>query len=248
MPIGTLVQHQLGWRDVSQAPGAEFRALPAIPGISPSLFLSVLGITGITAWVGLTQIANIKEGDTVFVSGAAGGVGTMVGQIARLLGASRVVGSAGTAEKVALLTSKYGYDAAFNYRDGDIAGQLNTAAPDGIDVYFDNVGGEHLSAALGAFNDGGRAAICGAISLYNAKGDTGIQNSSNIVTRGLTVKGFTMGSYFHLAPQFAEAMQGWLAEGKIAYDETITDGIDNAFEAFTGMMNGANVGKAIVRL
>jgi len=248
MPIGTLVQHQLGWRDVSQASAAEFRALPAVPGISPSLFLSVLGITGITAWVGLTQIANIKEGDTVFVSGAAGGVGTMVGQIARLLGASRVVGSAGTAEKVALLTSKYGYDAAFNYRDGDIAGQLNTAAPDGIDVYFDNVGGEHLSAALGAFNDGGRAAICGAISLYNAKGDTGIQNSSNIVTRGLTVKGFTMGSYFHLAPQFAEAMQGWLAEGKIAYDETITDGIDNAFEAFTGMMNGANVGKAIVRL
>jgi hypothetical protein len=248
MPIGTLVQHQLGWRDVSQASAAEFRALPAVPGISPSLFLSVLGITGITAWVGLTQIANIKEGDTVFVSGAAGGVGTMVGQIARLLGASRVVGSAGTAEKVALLTSKYGYDAAFNYRDGDIAGQLNTAAPDGIDVYFDNVGGEHLSAALGAFNDGGRAAICGAISLYNAKGDTGIQNSSNIVTRGLTVKGFTMGSYFHLAPQFAEAMQGWLAEGKIAYDETITDGIDNAFEAFTGMMNGANVGKALVRL
>ncbi|EAR24680.1 putative dehydrogenase [marine actinobacterium PHSC20C1] len=248
LPVGTLVQHQLGWRDITQAPAAQFTALPNVPGVSPSLFLSVLGLTGITAWTGLTQIAEIKEGDTVFVSGAAGGVGTMVGQIARLLGASRVVGSAGTAEKVELLTSKYGYDAAFNYKDGDIAGQLAEAAPDGIDVYFDNVGGDHLSAALGAFNDGGRAAICGVMSLINAKGDTGIKNSANIVTRGLTIKGFTMGSYFHLAPQFADAMRGWLGDGKIVYDETITDGIDNAFAAFTGLMNGANVGKAIVRV
>ncbi len=170
LPVGTLVQHQLGWRDITQAPAEQFSALPVVPGVSPSLFLSVLGLTGITAWTGLTQIAGIKKGDTVFVSGAAGGVGTMVGQIARLLGASRVVGSAGSAEKVALLTSKYGYDAAFNYRDGDIDGQLKAAAPEGIDVYFDNVGGDHLSAALGAFNDGGRAAICGAISLYNAPG------------------------------------------------------------------------------
>jgi hypothetical protein len=248
LPVGTLVQHQLGWRDITQAPAAQFTALPNVPGVSPSLFLSVLGLTGITAWTGLTQIAEIKEGDTVFVSGAAGGVGTMVGQIARLLGAARVVGSAGTAEKVALLTSKYGYDAAFNYKDGDIPGQLAEAAPDGIDVYFDNVGGEHLSAALGAFQDGGRAVICGVMSLIDANGDTGIKNSANIVTRGLTVKGFTMGSYFHLAPQFGEAMQGWLSEGKIVFDETITDGIDNAFGAFTGMMNGANIGKAIVRV
>ncbi|MBG6055258.1 NADPH-dependent curcumin reductase CurA [Salinibacterium sp. CAN_S4] len=248
LPVGTLVQHQLGWRDIAQGAAAQFRPLPAIPGVSPSLFLSVLGITGITAWVGLTQIAGLKEGDTVFVSGAAGGVGTMVGQIARLLGASRVVGSAGTADKVELLTSKYGYDAAFNYRDGDLRGQLKAAAPEGIDVYFDNVGGDHLTAALGAFNDGGRAALCGAISLYNADGDVGVRNMSNIVTRGLTLKGFTMGSYFHLAPQFAEIMRGWLTEGKIQFDETISDGIDSAFDAFTGMMNGANTGKAIVRL
>ena len=248
LPVGTLVQHQLGWRDVAQAPAAQFRPLPAVPGVSPSLFLSVLGITGITAWVGLTQIASMKRGDTVFVSGAAGGVGTMVGQIARLLGASRVVGSAGTAEKVQLLTSRYGYDAAFNYRDSDLRGQLAAAAPNGIDVYFDNVGGDHLTAALGALNDGGRAALCGAISLYNADSDVGVRNMSNIVTRGLTLKGFTMGSYFHLAPQFAEIMRGWLGDGKIVFDETISVGIDSAFDAFTGMMNGANVGKAIVRL
>jgi NADPH-dependent curcumin reductase CurA len=248
LPVGTIVQHQLGWRDLAQGPAAQFQPLPDIPGVSPSLFLSVLGITGITAWVGLTQIAHIKEGNTVFVSGAAGGVGTMVGQIARLLGASRVVGSAGTAEKVDLLTSKYGYDAAFNYRDGDIAGQLKKAAPDGIDVYFDNVGGEHLTAALGAFNDGGRAAICGAISLYNSADDTGVRNMSNIITRGLTLKGFTMGNYFQFAPEFGAAMRGWLGDGKIAYDETFSDGIDSAFDAFTGMMNGANTGKALVRL
>ncbi|GAA1219084.1 NADP-dependent oxidoreductase [Rhodoglobus aureus] len=247
LPVGTLVQHQLGWRDIAQAPAGQFTALPNVPGISPSLFLSVLGITGITAWTGLTQIAHIKEGDTVFVSGAAGGVGTMVGQIARLLGAARVVGSAGTDEKVALLTSKYGYDAAFNYKNGDIAGQLDVAAPDGIDVYFDNVGGDHLSAALGAFKDGGRVAVCGVMSMINSK-DEGIKNSANIVTRGLTIKGFTMGSYFHLAPEFGAAMQGWLGEGKIVFDETIADGIDNAFAAFTGMMNGANIGKAIVRI
>ena len=248
LPVGSLVQHQLGWRDVAQGSAAQFQPLPNIPGVSPSLFLSVLGITGITAWVGLTQIAHITAGDTVFVSGAAGGVGTMVGQIARLLGASRVVGSAGTAEKVDLLTSKYGYDAALNYRDGDLRGQLAKAAPDGIDVYFDNVGGEHLTAALGAFNDGGRAAICGAISLYNADSDIGVRNMSNIVTRGLTLKGFTMGSYFQFAPEFGEAMRGWLEDGKIVFDETISVGIDSAFDAFTGMMNGANVGKAIVRL
>lgn len=249
LPVGALVLHQQGWRDIAQGPAQQFRATPVIPGHSPSLYLSVLGLNGITAWVGLTQIAGISEGDVVFVSGAAGGVGTMVGQIARLLGASRVVGSAGTAEKVELLTTKYGYDAAFNYRDGKIAAQLKSAAPDGIDLYFDNVGGEHLEAALRCFNDGGRTALCGAISEYNATdAGRGVRYTSNIVTRGLSLKGFTMPSYQHLAPQFAEAMRGWLADDKIVFDETFYDGIDSAFDAFTGMMHGANVGKTLVRL
>jgi NADPH-dependent curcumin reductase CurA len=249
LPVGTLVLHQQGWRDIAQGPAESFQAAPTIPGHSQSLYLSVLGVTGITAWVGLTQIAGIKEGDVVFVSGAAGGVGTMVGQIARLLGASRVVGSAGTPQKIQLLTSKYGYDAAFNYRDGDIAGQLEAAAPGGIDLYFDNVGGEHLEAALHQFNDGGRAALCGAISEYNATdAGSGVRYTWNIVSRGLMLKGFTMPSYQQFAPQFAEVMRGWLAEDKIVYDETFFDGIDGAFDAFLGMMHGANVGKALVRL
>ena len=147
-PVGALVQHQLGWRDIVQAEAAQFRVVPEIPGVSSSVYLGMLGMTGLTAYVGLTAIAQMREGDTVFISGAAGAVGTAAGQIAKLLGAGRVIGSAGSAEKVALLTDKYGYDAAFNYKDGDVRGAARAAAPDGIDVYFDNVGGEHLEAAI----------------------------------------------------------------------------------------------------
>ena len=247
--VGDTVQHQLGWRDVAQGPSAAFRAAPRLPGLPLSVHLGALGISGITAWVGLTVIAKLREGDTVFVSGAAGGVGSMVGQIARLKGASRVVGSAGSAEKVDLLTGKYGFDAAFNYKDGDVRGQLHAAASDGIDVYFDNVGGEHLEAALDAFNDGGRAALCGAIADYNATdGGSGIRFTSNIVTRGLTLQGFTMTNYGQYAPQFAADMQRWLADGSIVFDETVVTGIENTFDAFTGMMRGDNVGKMIVAI
>ncbi|MEA9986027.1 MULTISPECIES: NADP-dependent oxidoreductase [Subtercola] len=245
--VGDTVQHQLGWRDVAQGPEREFRAAPPVPGHPLSVYLGALGLTGITAWVGLTQIAKVREGDVVFVSGAAGGVGTMVGQIARLKGASRVIGSAGTAAKLELLQGKYGFDAVFNYRDGDVAGQLKNAAPGGIDVYFDNVGGDHLEAALRVFNDGGRAALCGSVGGYNSVGDDpGVRHLTNIITRGLTLQGFTMPSYYHLAPAFAAEMQPWLAAGEIVYDETVVHGIDRAFEAFLGMMHGENVGKMIV--
>lgn len=249
LPVGTAVLHQHGWSDVVQADADTFRAVPEIPGAPLSLHLHILGMTGLTAYVGLTAIAQIKEGDAVFVSGAAGAVGSSVGQIARLLGASRVIGSAGSAEKVELLTEKYGYDVAFNYKDGVVREQLAQAAPDGIDVYFDNVGGDHLEAALDAFNDGGRAALCGAISAYNAtEAPTGPDNMSNMVTRGLTLRGFTVGNYLNVAPEFQEKMKGWFSEGKIAYDETVVDGIENTVDAFLGMMKGANKGKMLVRV
>ena len=201
VPVGSVVLHQHGWSDVVQADASTFRVVPETPGLPLSLRLHILGMTGLTAYVGLTEIARLKEGDTVFVSGAAGAVGTAVGQIARLLGAKRVIGSAGSPEKVALLTGKYGYDAAFNYKDGDVRGQLAAVAPEGIDVFFYNVGGDHLEAALAAFNDGGRAALCGAIAGYNTT-DTvpGPDNMANIITRVLTLKGFTLASYLHLAP------------------------------------------------
>ena len=168
LPVGAVVLHQHGWSDTIQDDAATFNQIPEVPGMPLSLRLHILGMTGLTAYVGLTQIASMKPDDTVFISGAAGAVGTAAGQIAKLLGAKRVIGSAGSAEKVELLTSKYGYDAAFNYKDGDVRGQLAAAAPEGIDVFFDNVGGEHLEAALASFNNGGRAALCGAISGYNS--------------------------------------------------------------------------------
>ncbi|WP_105565859.1 NADP-dependent oxidoreductase [Microbacterium halophytorum] len=249
VPVGAIVQHQHGWSDTVQADASTFRVVPDVPGLPLSLRLHILGMTGLTAYVGLTAIAGMKPGDTVFISGAAGAVGTAAGQIARLLGAGRVIGSAGSAEKVALLTEKYGYDAAFNYKDGDVRDQLAAAAPDGIDVFFDNVGGDHLEAALEAFNDGGRAALCGAIVGYNTTDRVaGPDNMANIITRGLTLQGFTLAAYLHLSPEFQEKMTAWFAAGEIAYDETIVDGIENTIDAFLDMMRGANTGKMLVRI
>lgn len=249
LPVGTVVLHQHGWSDVVQADAATFRAIPEIPGVPLSLNLHILGMTGLTAYVGLTAIAHLTPGETVFVSGAAGAVGTAVGQIAKRLGAGRVIGSAGTPEKVALLTEKYGYDAAFNYKSGDVRTLLAEAAPEGIDVFFDNVGGDHLEAALDAFNDGGRAALCGAITGYNTTERTpGPDNMSNMITRALTMQGFTLAAYLHLAPEFQQKMSGWFAEGGIVYDETIVDGIENTVDAFLSMMRGANTGKMLVRV
>lgn len=249
LPVGTAVIHQHGWTDIVQDDAARFRAVPDFPGLPLSLRLHILGMPGLTAYAGLTAVARMAEGDTVFISGAAGAVGTAAGQIARLLGAGRVVGSAGTPEKVALLTEKYGYDAAFNYRDGPVRKLLAQVAPDGIDVFFDNVGGEHLEAALSAFNDGGRAALCGAISVYNAtEAPVGPRNMSNLITRSLTLQGFTVNGYAHLAAEFSERMTGWLTEGRVHYDETIVDGIENTVDAFLDMMRGANTGKMLVRV
>ncbi|MGI6879626.1 NADP-dependent oxidoreductase [Microbacterium sp. gxy059] len=249
VPVGAVVLHQHGWTDTVQADAATFRVVPDVPGLPLSLRLHILGMTGLTAYVGLTAIAGMKEGDTVFVSGAAGAVGTAVGQIAKLLGAGRVIGSAGSAEKVALLTEKYGYDAAINYKDGPMREQLATIAPEGIDVFFDNVGGDHLEAALDAFNDGGRAALCGAIAGYNTTERTpGPDNLANIITRALTLRGFTLAAWLHLAPEFQEKMTAWFGAGKIAYDETIVDGIEHTVDAFLDMMRGANTGKMLVRI
>lgn len=248
VPVGCLVTHQLGWRDVTQTDAGSVRVVPELPGLPSSLYLGTLGMTGLTAYVGLLHIARFQPGETVFVSGAAGAVGTVVGQIARLKGAARVVGSAGSAEKVALLTEKYGYDDAFNYKDGPVRDQLARSAPDGIDVFFDNVGGDHLEAALDAFNDGGRAALCGAIAGYNSAERTpGPDNLTNAITRGLTLTGFTLGGHLHHAPEFNREMTGWFSQGAIAYDETVVDGIDHAVDAFLSMMRGGNTGKMVVR-
>jgi NADPH-dependent curcumin reductase CurA len=209
----------------------------------------VLGVTGLTAYVGLLRIAGLAGGETVFVSGAAGAVGSSAGQIARLKGAARVVGSAGSDEKAALLVEEYGFDAAFNYKKAPVADQLAEAAPDGIDLYFDNVGGDHLEAALGALRQHGRAALCGAISLYNAaEPPPGPRNMGFVITKSLTLRGFIVTDHFDLQPAFAREAGGWLREGALRHHETVVTGIENNAEAFLGMLRGENTGKMIVEL
>ncbi|MCU1423592.1 MAG: NADP-dependent oxidoreductase [Microbacteriaceae bacterium] len=247
--VGDLVEHYAGWRDVAQGSGAHFTVRRELPGLPASVYLGALGVPGLTAWVGLTAVAALKPGETVFVSGAAGAVGTAVGQIARELGAARVIGSAGTPEKVELLTSKYGFDAAFNYKDGRVSRQLAALAPDGIDVYFDTVGGDHLEAAIFSMNDFGRAAICGSIASYNAtEAPVAPRNLYMLTTKSLTLQGFTITNYQHLVGEFVDRIGPLVASGDFAWDETVVDGVENALEAFRGLMRGENTGKMLVRV
>jgi NADPH-dependent curcumin reductase CurA len=247
LPEGSLVLHDLGWRTVAQARAEAFRRVTDVPDLPSSVHLGMLGLTGFTAWVGLLDIARMQEGETVFVSGAAGAVGSAVGQIARLRGASRVIGSAGGPEKSGLLVSRYGYDTGLDYKEGDIGRQLRDAAPDGIDVFFDNVGGDHLQAAVSSMKDFGRAAICGSISNYNSTTDEpGPSNLSLLVVRRLTLAGFIVYDHQYREPAFLEEMGEWLSTGAVTYDETVVPGIDNAVDAFLGLMRGGNIGKMLV--
>ncbi|HKT05899.1 MAG TPA: NADP-dependent oxidoreductase [Rugosimonospora sp.] len=246
---GDVVLHDFGWRDYALADAAGFRTVDATAVPSVNAYLSVLGGIGLTAWVGLVDIAAMRAGETVFVSGAAGAVGSLAGQFAKLRGAARVVGSAGSAEKVRLLTERFGYDAAFNYKDGPVRPQLKRAAPDGIDVYFDNVGGEHLTASLAALRRGGRVAVCGAISGYNeTQPPPGPDNLSLLISKRLTMRGFLVFDHYDRLPDFLAEVGGWLAAGQIHVEETVVDGLEQAPAAFLGMLRGENIGKALVRL
>jgi NADPH-dependent curcumin reductase CurA len=248
VPVGSLVLHGLGWRDVAVVPAAHVSVVQPLPGLPLSLYLGVLGMPGLTAWAGLFRLAAFAPGDVVFVSGAAGAVGSLVGQFARLRGASRVIGSAGTAEKVAWLRS-IGFDAAFDYHDGPVADSLAAAAPDGIDVFFDNVGGEHLEAAITVFTTFGRAALCGSISSYNAvSAPPGPRNLGLIVGKQLSLRGFIVGSHADLRPEFVEAVSGWLRDGQLVARETVVEGLDSAVDAFRALLSGGNTGKMVVRL
>jgi NADPH-dependent curcumin reductase CurA len=248
VPEGALVLTDAAWRDVAVLDAAHVRRLPDLPGIPPSYHLGVLGMPGLTAWAGLFRVAAFRPGDDVFVSGAAGAVGSLVGQFARLRGAASVVGSAGSPEKVAWLR-ELGFTAAFDYHDGPVASLLAAAAPDGIDVFFDNVGGEHLEAAIGAFRLHGRAALCGSISGYNAvEPPPGPRNMSLLVGKRLTLRGFLVGDHADLRPEFLETVSGWLRSGELVVRETVRDGLENAVPAFLDLLRGGNTGKMIVRL
>ncbi|MBP8539647.1 NADP-dependent oxidoreductase [Streptomyces sp. MK37H] len=244
--VGDHVLHFGGWREYATVDAKS--AVKVDPEIAPlPAYLGVLGMPGLTAYAGLLEVASFKEGDAVFVSGAAGAVGSEVGQIAKLKGASRVIGSAGSDEKVRVLLDEYGFDAAFNYKSGPVADQLKEAAPDGIDVYFDNVGGEHLEAAIGRLKVHGRVTVCGMISQYNATEPTPApRNLAMVIGKRLRIQGMLVADHQHLQERFFQEVGGWIREGKLHYRETVIKGVENAVEAFLGMLRGENTGKMIV--
>jgi NADPH-dependent curcumin reductase CurA len=245
-PEGVWVQHALGWREAAVLDGRGVRAVD--PAIAPlSTALGVLGMTGLTAYVGIVDIGGVEEGDAVFVSGAAGAVGSVAAQLARTRGA-RVVGSAGTPQKVAWL-GELGLDAAFDYRETETRTALRELAPDGIDVYFDNVGGDTLEAAIGAMRLRGRIVACGSISRYNAtEAPPGPRNLFMVVTKRLRMQGFIISDHADRFAAFVAEIAPLVADGTIRHRETIVDGIERAPEAFIGMLEGANVGKMLVRV
>ncbi|MBA2414630.1 MAG: NADP-dependent oxidoreductase [Geodermatophilaceae bacterium] len=247
MSIGDIVLHGLGWRDFAVGAAGGFRRVD--PAAAPlSAYLGVLGMPGLTAYAGLLEVAAMKEGDVVFVSGAAGAVGSLVGQIAKLKGASRVIGSAGSAAKVEHVLG-LGFDAAFDYKQEPVRRQLRDAAPDGIDVYFDNVGGDHLEAAIGSLRLHGRVALCGAISAYNeTQAPPGPRNLALAIGRRLTLRGFIVNDHNHLRGVFTEDVGGWLREGRLRWEQTTVQGLENAPAAFIGLLQGENTGKMIVEL
>jgi NADPH-dependent curcumin reductase CurA len=243
---GDTVLHQAGWREHAVLPASGVRKVDT-SSLSASAYLGVLGMPGLTAYVGLTRIAQLKEGDTVFVSGAAGAVGSVVGQLARLLGAGKVVGSAGSPEKVRWLTEELGFDAAFDYHDGKVARQLAEHGP--VDVYFDNVGGDHLEAAIFHMADFGRIALCGAIAGYNASEPVpGPRNMMMVVAKRLLLRGFIVSDHGEATGEFYRKAGAWVADGSLRHRETVVDGLDHAVDAFLGLHKGENTGKMLVRL
>ena len=243
---GDAVTSNLGWRECFIASPKELR--PVSREIQPlSVYLGALGMTGMTAWVGL-NLVEVKASDVIFISGAAGAVGSVAGQLAKLRGC-RVIGSAGSMEKVMFLREECGFDIAFDYKIGPVLEQLNVEAPEGIDVYFDNVGGETLEAALSALRVHGRIIACGGISNYNAeKPQPGPSNLFNMITKRLTMKGLLVRDWLDRQGEFEREVGGYFKTGKLKSKETVVKGIDQAVDAFLGLFEGRNVGKMVVEL
>ena len=245
-PEGDWVVHQLGWREWALSDGAALRRLdPTAAPVSTSL--GVLGMPGFTAWYGVFVVGVAQEGETVLVSGAAGAVGSAAGQMAAIAGC-RVIGSAGSETKLAWLR-ELGFDAAFNYREQTPREALAELAPDGIDIYFDNVGGDHLEAAIGALRTHGRLVACGSISRYNdAEAAPGPRNMFLVVTKRLRLHGFIISDHFDRFGEFAGEATEWVHDGRLRYRETVVDGIENAPKAFLGLLRGENIGKMLVKV
>lgn len=244
--VGDLVTNRLGFREYFTSDGKGLTKLTPDPDLPLTVHMHALGGTGFTAYGGLLHIGQLKEGEQVFVSTAAGAVGSVAAQIAKLKGCY-VVGSTGSDDKAAWLKDEVGLDAVINYKAQPIRQALEDATPKGLDVYFDNVGGDHLEAALRRMNTLGRIPVCGFISGYNS-GHSNVSNLSNIIYSRVTLRGFVAPDFMHLYGDFQRDMAGWLKDGRIKYQETVMDGIANAPAALIGLMAGQNSGKMLVRL
>jgi NADPH-dependent curcumin reductase CurA len=244
---GTIVRHGLGWREWAVVHSRQAEPVdPDGDGVPASAYLGVLGMPGLTAWVGTYDIAEVRPGETLFVSAASGAVGSIVGQLAKLAGL-RVVGAAGTPEKVQTL-HELGFDAAFDYHDGEVTKLLRDAAPEGIDCYFENVGGDHLQAALACMNPFGRIAACGMIAAYNEP-VPGPNNLFFVVSKKLTIRGFIVSDHAHREPVFRRHVASLLRAGKLTFHETHRQGIDNALDALLDVLRGGkHIGKMVVDL
>ena len=242
---GDLVQHMGGWRDEAVLPARTAQKLPDL-GAPPERFLGVLGVTGMTAYFGLLDVAHAMQGDVVFVSAAAGAVGSVVVQVAKAKGMT-VIGSAGGPDKCAFVRS-LGADEVVDYKAGPVLKSLAAAAPDGIDVYFDNVGGDHLDAALALARNNARFAICGMIDSYNSGQPASLRFIMRMIAARIMMKGFIVFDYFPRAAEFYRDMAPWLASGAVKSRETVTEGLENMPEAFLGLFKGENTGKMLVKL
>jgi NADPH-dependent curcumin reductase CurA len=246
--VGEYVLGMLGWREYWLSNGSD--VIKVNPNIAPiQSFLGTFGMTGLTAYVGLLKIGELKEGDTVFVSAASGAVGSVACQIAKTKGC-HVIGSAGSAEKVKWLVDQAGIDNAFNYKEvNDISEHLRKVCPDKIDIYFDNVGGKHLEAALDNMKTFGRIVLCGMISQYNSSSPLpGPSNLMLAITNRLKLQGFIVRDHYNMLNEFHAAMAKWIGQGNIKWKETVSEGIENAPKAFLGLFKGENFGKMLVKI
>ena len=243
---GDAVQGEFGWREHVVLDGQGLRKLA--PDLKPlSLSVGILGQSAATAWIGLHHIAKIKSEDTVVVSAAAGAVGSAVGQIARIAGC-RVVGIAGGADKCRHVVDDLSFDACVDYKAGALEDDLAKALPDGMDIYFDNVGGQILEAVLDLANDHARVPICGQISQYNAKEPAGLRNVRILLDKSVMMQGFRVGSYLDLRDHALDQLLDWWREDKLNYRETVSDGFETAPRALINMLSGGNYGKQVVKV
>nr|GLL47795.1 2-alkenal reductase (NADP(+)-dependent)-like [Ipomoea trifida] len=245
---GDMVWGMTGWEEYSIITATQGLFKVEHTDVPLSYYTGLLGMAGMTAYVGFHEICSPKKGDTVYVSAASGAVGQLVGQLAKLFGCY-VVGSAGSKEKVDLLKNKFGFDEAFNYKEEqDLNAALKRCFPNGIDIYFENVGGKMLDAVLLNMNLRGRIAVCGMISQYNLEKPEGVHNLTSIIAKRIRMEGFIVGDHYHLYPKYLEMILPCIKEGKVTYVEDVAEGLESAPSALIGLFSGRNVGKQLVAI